>query len=88
MLDKFDEQIFITTHSPHIASEFRPNKIVKLYAKNKTTKVAKGGCSEELQVQFDDFGYRLDAITSDVFFVKMQFFSRRSVRKTILYCAC
>lgn len=73
LLDKFDEQIFITTHSPHIASEFRPNKIVKLYAKNKTTKVAKGGCSEELQVQFDDFGYRLDAITSDVFFVNAVF---------------
>lgn len=73
LLDKFDEQIFITTHSPHIAADFRPNNIVKLYTKNKTTKVAKGGCSEELKVNFDDFGYRLDAITSDVFFVNAVF---------------
>lgn len=69
LLEKFDEQVFITTHSPHIASEFKPDRIVKLYAKNKATKVAKGGCSEEIKVNFDDFGYRLDAITSDVFFV-------------------
>ncbi|ANQ65715.1 ATP-dependent nuclease [Staphylococcus equorum] len=73
LLDKFEEQIFITTHSPHIATEFRPNNIVKLYTKHKTTKVAKGGCSEELKVSFDDFGYRLDAITSDVFFVNAVF---------------
>ncbi|MBO1198389.1 AAA family ATPase [Staphylococcus simiae] len=73
LLDKFDEQIFITTHSPHIASEFRPNNIVKLYTRNKSTKVAKGGCSKELQWEFDDFGYRLDAITSDVFFVNAVF---------------
>ncbi|MFK4389880.1 putative ATP-dependent endonuclease of OLD family [Peribacillus frigoritolerans] len=69
LLENFEEQVFITTHSPHIASEFRPNKIVKLYSKNKKTKVAKGGCSEDLKLGFDDFGYRLDAITADVFFV-------------------
>jgi len=69
LLDKFEEQIFITTHSPYIASDFRPDKIARLYSQHHQTKVAKGGCSEELKLDFDDFGYRLDAITSDVFFV-------------------
>ncbi|KYG91991.1 hypothetical protein A0U40_03365 [[Bacillus] sp. KCTC 13219] len=69
LLEKFEEQVFITTHSPYIATEFKPDRIVKLYSKNKSTKAAKGGCSEELKMNFDDFGYRLDAITSDVFFV-------------------
>ncbi|MEK3737899.1 MULTISPECIES: ATP-dependent nuclease [Paenibacillus] len=69
LLKNFAEQVFITTHSPHIASEFRPDKIVKLYQKHKLTKVARGGCSEAIKLDFDDFGYRLDAITSDVFFV-------------------
>lgn len=69
LLEKFDEQVFITTHSPYIATEFKPDRIVKLYSKNKSTKVAQGGCSEKLKLSFDDFGYRLDAITSDVFFV-------------------
>lgn len=69
LLEKFGEQIFITTHSPYIASDFRPDKIARLYSQHKQTKVAKGGCNEELKLDFDDFGYRLDAITSDVFFV-------------------
>lgn len=73
LLEKFDEQVFITTHSPHIASEFKPDRIVKLYSEKKCTKVAKGGCSEEIKLEFDDFGYRLDAITSDVFFVNAVF---------------
>lgn len=73
LLEKFEEQVFITTHSPHIASEFRPNKIVKLFSENKISKVAAGGCSEELKLEFDDFGYRLDAITSDIFFVNAVF---------------
>lgn len=69
LLEKFDEQVFITTHSPYIATEFKPDKIVKLISENKCTKAAQGGCSKEIQLEFDDFGYRLDAITSDVFFV-------------------
>lgn len=69
LLEKFEEQVFITTHSPYIATEFKPDRIVKLCSKDKSTKAAKGGCSEELKTNFDDFGYRLDAITSDVFFV-------------------
>ncbi|WP_249705445.1 ATP-dependent nuclease [Bacillus zhangzhouensis] len=73
LLDNFKEQVFITTHSPFIASEFKPDRIVKLYTKNKCTQVAKGGCSEEIKINFDDFGYRLDAITSDVFFVNAVF---------------
>jgi len=73
LLDNFKEQVFITTHSPHIAAEFRPNKIVKLKAKNKQTSAANGGCSEDLSLNFDDFGYRLDAITSDIFFVNAVF---------------
>lgn len=73
LLEKFDEQVFITTHSPYIATEFKPDRIVKLYSKNKSTKAARSGCSEELKMNFDDFGYRLDAITSDVFFVNAIF---------------
>lgn len=73
LLENFSEQIFITTHSPHIANDFKPNKIVKLYRQNKKTKIAKGGCSEDLELIFDDFGYRLNAITSDLFFVNAVF---------------
>ena len=73
LLGNFEEQVFITTHSPYIATEFKPDRIVKLCSKDKSTKAAKGGCSEDLKMNFDDFGYRLDAITSDVFFVNSVF---------------
>ncbi|WP_339283560.1 AAA family ATPase [Paenibacillus sp. FSL R5-0486] len=73
LLDNFKEQVFITTHSPHIAADFRPDKIVKLKTHNKKTSAANGGCSEDISLKFDDFGYRLDAITSDIFFVNAVF---------------
>ncbi|MDV0447526.1 hypothetical protein MsAg5_14260 [Methanosarcinaceae archaeon Ag5] len=68
LLDIFEEQVLITTHSPHIASNFRPDKIVRIYAKNKISCVAQGGCSKNLGMTFEDFGYRLNAITSELFF--------------------
>lgn len=73
LLDSISQQVFITTHSPHIASGFKPDKIVKLFLKDKDTKAAKGGCSKNFKLPFDDFGYRLDAITSDLFFVNVIF---------------
>lgn len=64
----FSEQIFITTHSPQIASEFLPNRIVSLYRENNTTKAAQGGCCSDLKIVFDDFSYRLNAISAELFF--------------------
>lgn len=69
LLNNFSEQVLITTHSPYIATDFKPDKIVKLSIKNNDTVAALGGCSNEIKLTFDDFGYRLNAITSDVFFV-------------------
>lgn len=66
--NSFEQQVLITTHSPQIASEFKPDKIVRLYQKNKVTKAAQGGCSEKLKFSFDDFGYRINAISSEIFF--------------------
>jgi putative ATP-dependent endonuclease of OLD family len=68
LIESFEDQIFITTHSPQIASEFKPDGIVRLYSKNKITKVAQGGCSKDIALTFDDFGYRLNVISSETFF--------------------
>ncbi len=68
LVDIFEEQVFLTTHSPYIASQFRPDKIVKLCTKNKITEAAQCGCSNRIKLTFDDFGYRLNAITSEAFF--------------------
>lgn len=66
--NSFDEQILITTHSPHIASKFEPASIVRLYSENKYSFASCGGCSELLKSVFDDFGYRLNALSAETFF--------------------
>lgn len=66
--NSFDEQILITTHSPHIASKFEPASIVRLYSENKCSFASCGGCSELLKSVFDNFGYRLNALSAETFF--------------------
>ena len=64
----FDDQVFVTSHSPHIASRFDPQGIVRLYPKAKFTHAACGGCSEMLKKVIANFGYRLNALSAEVFF--------------------
>ena len=60
--------MLITSHSPHIASRFDPKSLVRLYSKSKFTHSACGGCSAMLQKVIADFGYRLNALSAEVFF--------------------
>lgn len=64
----FNDQILITTHSPHIASKFEPESIARLYSVNKYTYVACGGCSQMVKDVFKNFGYRLNALSAETFF--------------------
>ena len=64
----FQGQIFITSHSPQIASKFNPQNIVRLFSKNKYSYAACGGCSKVLEKALLDFGYRLNALSSEVFY--------------------
>ena len=66
--ENFDAQVFVTTHSPHIASKFDPASIVRLYSENKFSFAACGGCSNMLKATFDDFGYRLNSLSAETFF--------------------
>ncbi|HEY2582743.1 MAG TPA: AAA family ATPase [Mucilaginibacter sp.] len=61
-------QVFITSHSPQIASEFSPNSIVRLLNKDKSTKAASGGCSKIIEDSIYEFGYRLNVIAAEAFF--------------------
>lgn len=74
LFDNFDEQIFITTHSTHISYSFSPKNIVRLYSTEKISYAAQGGCSHDIEIAFDDFGYRLNAISAETFFADGVFF--------------
>ena len=64
----FSDQVFITTHSPYIATRFDPRSIVRLYTEKKVTHASCGGCSALLSKVFSEFGYRLNALSAEVFF--------------------
>lgn len=66
--NNFNGQIIITSHSPHIASRFNPHCIIRLYARQKITHAACGGCSEMLKKVFLEFNYRLNALSAETFF--------------------
>ena len=66
--NSFNGQVLITSHSPHIASRFDPHCIVRLYAVQKITHAACGGCSEMLRKVFAEFNYRLNALSAETFF--------------------
>ena len=68
LASNFSEQIFITTHSAQIASEFLPDRMVCLYKTNNAVHAAQGGCCSKLKIVFDDFGYRLNAVSAELFF--------------------
>ncbi|MEG7603650.1 ATP-dependent nuclease [Enterococcus faecalis] len=69
IMDKFDSQIFLTSHSPFIGTDFVPKDIVKLKKNDGKTTAASNGASKKISEGFDEFNYRLDLITSDLFFV-------------------
>lgn len=68
IMDKFDSQVFITTHSPHIASKFNPDCIIRLYSENKLSFAACSGCSPKIKTVIDEFSYRLNSLSAETFF--------------------
>lgn len=60
-------QVFITSHSPQIVSRFSPNCIIRLSEENKNV-VAFCGKNAIVKDSFDKFGYRLNPISSEIFY--------------------
>ncbi|MBR6921141.1 MAG: AAA family ATPase, partial [Clostridia bacterium] len=66
--NSFNDQVFITSHSPHIASQFEASSLVRLYSINKFSYAACSGCSNILKDVFNQFGYRLNILSAETFF--------------------
>ncbi|WNJ20338.1 AAA family ATPase [Pontibacter sp. G13] len=61
-------QLFISTHSPQIASEFSPDSIVKLYNNKPDTKAASDGCGQDIGGAVIDFAHRMNILPAEAFF--------------------
>lgn len=61
--------MLITTHSPQIVERFTGGRILRLFNNDASVGGSRAlGCSIDVDEAFDRFGYRLDAISSEVFF--------------------
>ena len=61
-------QVLTSTHSPHIASEFCPNSIIRLVEKSGNTHAANNGCSSCVEDTWQKMGYRMSVIPAETFF--------------------
>ncbi len=61
-------QTIVTTHSPQITAEFRPDSIVRLMEKKCRTTAASDGCSNCVEEAWFKFGYRMSIIPAEAFF--------------------
>lgn len=69
LASRFNGQVVLTSHSPFIVCQFSPNSIIRLYKPKFTfTEAASDGCSQIIESQFKDFGYRMSVIPAEAFF--------------------
>ncbi|MCI5166606.1 MAG: DUF2813 domain-containing protein [Candidatus Electrothrix sp. GM3_4] len=68
LTDKLGGQILTSTHSPHITSEFDPNRIVRLLEESGETRAASKGCSKCIEETWAKMGYRMSVIPAEAFF--------------------
>ena len=73
LADTLDNQVIITTHSPQIISEFKPNSIIKLFEKEGATYGANNGCSPAMEDELFNFAHRLDIISTEAFYANVVF---------------
>jgi putative ATP-dependent endonuclease of OLD family len=73
LAETLNNQVIITTHSPQIISEFKPNSIIKLYQENGATLGANDGCSSEIEDELFNFAHRLDIISTEAFYANLVF---------------
>lgn len=64
-----DGQVLITTHSPQIAGRFGNGRILRLTGTDGVDGVSQSlGCNTDVDYALDKMGYRLNAVSSEVFF--------------------
>lgn len=61
-------QVIVTTHSPQIAERFSNGRVLRLLAKGAGQGNTARGCNTEVDTALEKLGYRLNAISSEVFF--------------------
>ena len=80
LINELKGQVIVTTHSPQITAEFRPDSIIRLIEKNGKTTAANNGCSKCIEDSWQAMGYRMSIILLKRFLL-MLFFSLKDLLK-------
>lgn len=68
LINELPGQTIISSHSPRIAANFKPDSVIRLLSKDNTTVAANGGCSDCIEQGFEDMSYRMSIIPAETFF--------------------
>lgn len=68
LIENLPGQSIVTSHSPQIAVNFRPDCVIRLCASKGSTKAASNGCSACISAAWDEMGYRMSIIPAEAFF--------------------
>ncbi|GGK80490.1 ATP-dependent nuclease [Amphritea balenae] len=68
LVSELPGQTIISSHSPQIAVNFKPDSIIRLLAKNGATIAASNGCSDCISEGWEDMSYRMSILPAEVFF--------------------
>lgn len=69
LVNKFDSQVILTSHSPFIATDFSPNSIIRMHSEiEQATVIASKGASEEVGAVIENMEFRLNVISTEAYF--------------------
>lgn len=68
LINELPGQTIISSHSPRIAANFKPDSVIRLLSKDNATSAANGGCSDCIEQGFEDMSYRMSIIPAETFF--------------------
>lgn len=73
LIEELPGQVFISTHSSQITQAFRPNGIVRLFEKEGKSFAANDGCSDCVEIAWNNMGYRMSILPAEAFFADAVF---------------
>lgn len=68
LIDELPGQTIISSHSPQIAANFKPDSIIRLLSRNNTAIAASDGCSDCIAEGWEDMSYRISILPAEAFF--------------------
>lgn len=68
LIEELPGQTIISSHSPQIAVNFKPDSVIRILQKNGISSAASDGCSDCIADGWEDMSYRMSILPAEAFF--------------------